>query len=147
MRPSASRTARRAAKSVLCEATVLPRGKIARSRFPFLLRCGDCIAIEKRPEDGLLAGLWQFPNVPDHLDETAALAEAKRRGVTAKALVSRVSRSHIFTHVKWDMRAYCIDCESRSPEFVWVDFPTLERDYALPSAFSQFFDVIKKQEA
>ena len=113
----------------------------------FLLHCGDCVAIEKRPEDGLLAGLWQFPNVPDHLDETAALAEAKRRGVAAKALVSRVSRSHIFTHVKWDMRAYCIDCESRSPEFVWVDFPTLEHDYALPSAFSQFLDVIKKREA
>ena len=43
-------------------------------RTVFILQCDEKYALEKRPGKGLLAGLWQFPNVTGHLDTAQALA-------------------------------------------------------------------------
>ena len=107
----------------------------------FLLRCGDCTAVRKREETGLLAGLWEFPNVPGHLTETEAVAQAERWGAHPQELRSSVHRSHIFTHVEWEMLCYCLRCGEMPPEFVWADEAALQSEIALPSAFRMFRDV------
>ena len=38
------------------------RAKRAEDYTVFCLRCGDRLAVERRPEHGLLAGLWELPN-------------------------------------------------------------------------------------
>lgn len=40
----------------------------------FFLQCGGQYAVRKRPETGLLAGLWELPNVEGTLDAQQALA-------------------------------------------------------------------------
>lgn len=45
-----------------------------------LLRQGK-IALRRRPEDGLLAGLWEFPNVDGILDEKGAPAAVQAWGL------------------------------------------------------------------
>ena len=107
----------------------------------FLLRCEDCTALRRRGEAGLLAGLWEFPNVPGHLSPEAAVAQAEAWGVQPRELELSLERKHIFTHVEWEMRCYRLRCGAMPPDFVWADRETLLREAALPTAFRMFRDV------
>ena len=73
-------------------------------RTVFLFRCGDQYALERRPDKGLLAGLWQFPNVAGQLDTRQALAQAERWGLRPREIQREVFRKHIFTQRQWKMK-------------------------------------------
>lgn len=108
------------------------------SRTVFLLFCGDAVAVEKRPSKGLLAGLWQFPNVVGHLevDQAMELLESWGCGGQVKQYVEK---THIFTHIQWNMSAYTVEITEKAEQFHWVTKAQLERDIALPTAFKQFW--------
>ena len=117
------------------------RAKKARRRETltvFVLRCGDRIALRRRPDSGLLAGLWEFPNVPGHLDAAAAVARAEAWGVQPLDIERELRRSHVFTHVEWDMRCFCLRCAKAPEDFVWAGREELDGTYALPTAFRMF---------
>ena len=119
------------------------RAKKARRREEltvFLLRCGERTAVRKRAQRGLLAGLWEFPNVPGHLPPEAALAQAQAWGVQPRELEREMRRTHVFTHVEWDMRCYAIACAGTPDGFVWADGAQLAGEIALPTAFRQFIE-------
>jgi len=110
----------------------------------FLLRCGDLTALRRRADSGLLAGLWEFPNVPGHLSPGEAVAQAERWGVRPRDLEQSLRRTHVFTHVEWDMQCYLIRCGAAPDRFVWAAREPLAREYALPTAFRMFRDVESK---
>lgn len=114
-----------------------------------LLRCGERWALRRRAETGLLAGLWEWPNVPGTLDAQAALALAAAWGCEPTELERELRRGHVFTHVEWDMRGWYLRCAAAPEErgLVWVTAEELEQTYALPSAFRQFWDAIRGEEA
>ena len=62
------------------ELPVRSRTKVRRceDRTVLIIRDGDRVAIRKRPQKGLLAGLYELPNVEGHLDEDEVLALVKR---------------------------------------------------------------------
>ena len=107
----------------------------------FLLRCDGLTALRRRPDGGLLAGRWEFPNGPGHLSPEAALRTAEAWGVQPREFVLSLRRSHIFTHVEWDMQCYLLRCAAAPEGFVWADRAALEGEYALPTAFRMFRDV------
>ena len=100
-------------------------------RSVLILRCGEQIALRKRPNKGLLAGLWELPNVAGILSAQAALDLAAELGTQPVELVKTLTRRHIFTHVEWELHGFEIECRAQSPELVWQ---TAE-DAALPTAF------------
>jgi len=106
----------------------------------FLLRCGDKLAIEKRPVRGLLAGLWQLPNVEGPLTAEQAAKQASDWGCEPHDLLSMRQKKHIFTHITWEMEGFELRCGREDPRFVWVAPGELEQDYALPTAFRQFLE-------
>ncbi|MDO4845244.1 MAG: A/G-specific adenine glycosylase [Oscillospiraceae bacterium] len=101
----------------------------------FLLRCGDLIALRKRPATGLLAGLWEYPNVPGMLTVEAALRQAEDWGAHPTAPETVAEATHIFTHVEWKMRAVTIHCRSTPGRFTWATPEEREQKYAVPTAF------------
>ena len=50
-------------------------------RTVLVIQDGAGTAIRKRPDTGLLAGLYELPNVEGHLTEKAALARVKAMGL------------------------------------------------------------------
>ena len=119
------------------------RAKKARRRETltvFVLRCGERIALRRRPDSGLLAGLWEFPNVPGCLDAPAAIAQAEAWGVRPRELQREMRRTHVFTHVEWDMRCWFLRCGAPAAGFVWATPEELADAYALPTAFRMFRD-------
>ncbi len=106
----------------------------------FMLTCCDAAAIRQRPKRGLLAGLWELPNVPEALNEQQALDRAAEWGARPARLLKSVARTHVFTHMIWDMTCYFIECAARPEAFVWADGKTIAEVYAVPSAFRMFFE-------
>lgn len=110
-------------------------------RTVFLLRCGDLVAVEKRAPKGLLAGLWQLPNLDRLLDETGVGVWATEQGLGDTELRRARDGRHIFTHITWEMRCYTLSCEHAAPQFTWVTPEQLRGEVSLPTAFRQFLDL------
>lgn len=108
----------------------------------FLFSCDGKIAIQKRPEAGLLAGLWQFPNLPGTLELEEALRAASDWGLKPKEIYYQTEKTHIFTHICWEMRGYYLEVCCRAGQFTWLTPEEIRRGAALPTAFRQFFEVI-----
>ena len=104
----------------------------------FLLHCGEKWAVRKRGDQGLLAGLWEFPNVPGFLGAQEAVSQAEAWGCRPRELLKSVEKIHIFTHIRWEMTGYYIACDEEAPGFLWVTETQLDREISLPTAFRQF---------
>lgn len=112
----------------------------AEEKTVFVLECDGALAVRKRESRGLLAGLWEFPNVPGLLDTDAALRAAEGFGVHPSDLLKMTERTHIFTHVEWNMRCYYLRCRTQSAAFKWAQKAQLETEVALPTAFRMFYE-------
>lgn len=121
-------------------------------RTVFLLRQGDRVLLHKRPDKGLLAGLYEFPNVPGALSEKAA-------GQALNGLLPMLSLSsgklqkeedavHVFTHIKWEMKAYGGTVQNETsalPEgYSWADKNAFLNECSVPSAFGKWNPFSKK---
>ena len=105
----------------------------------FILRCDGYYAVTKRPEKGLLAGLWQLPDVAGKLDAADALANLADLGVAVKDILRQTDKTHIFTHVQWNMRGYYMDVKEAVGDYLWLTPEKIDSDAALPTAFRQFW--------
>ena len=131
--------------------TELPlRAKKAKRRVEemtvYLLVRGDEVALRKRDENGLLAGLWEFPHVPGKLSESDAAAPLSDWGLTAKNWEKTLTARHIFTHVEWRMTGYVVAVAGENSGFVWVNREELEK-FAVPSAFAKFLTEARNELA
>ena len=106
----------------------------------FLLQCGEKLALCKRADSGLLASLWQLPNVEGTFSVKQAIAYAEKIGVQPYEVISRVEKQHIFTHIRWEMTGYTLRCREMPDTFVWANETEIFEKYALPTAFRQFLE-------
>ena len=106
----------------------------------FILSSQGKFALEKRPAKGLLASMWQFPNVFGHLEPSDAIAYLETIGLRPRALSRQLERSHIFTHIQWQMRGFFIEVAESGGEFTWMTEEMVESNAALPTAFRQFWE-------
>lgn len=105
----------------------------------FILRCEGRYALVKRPDRGLLAGMWQFPHMPGILELPEAL---EALGENVKEVYRQVDKNHIFTHIEWKMRGFYLETAGKSEKFQWFTPEEIEENAALPTAFRQFWEVL-----
>nr|WP_326185566.1 A/G-specific adenine glycosylase [uncultured Oscillibacter sp.] len=111
----------------------------------FLFRRDGRVALRKRPATGLLAGLWEFPNVEGALTEDSAPAQVAAWRLEPKAWQKKLTAKHIFTHVEWHMTGYTLEVAGDGPaEWVWVDAEELA-ERAVPSAFARYYGEAAEQ--
>lgn len=130
-------------------AEVLPAKRAKKERrieekTVFLLIRDGKAALRKRPKDGLLAGLWEFPNVEGALDEAAAGAVVSDWGLSPVDWQRCLTARHIFTHVEWHMTGYVLTVGGDGPaDFVWADRAGL-MERSVPSAFARYYEETKR---
>ncbi|RAQ28808.1 A/G-specific adenine glycosylase [Hydrogeniiclostridium mannosilyticum] len=114
----------------------------AEQKTVLLLCCGGRAAVRKRPQGGLLGGLWEFPCLDGALSAAEIAAWLEQQGAHAAHIERALSRKHIFTHVEWDMTAYRVSCpHAFQPDgggLVWATPEQLADEIALPTAFRRF---------
>lgn len=110
----------------------------------FLLETRDRIAIRKRAEKGLLAGLWEFPNLNGRMDAEDIRKQMEDWGIQNGEYEQAGKGKHIFSHVEWHMEGVKILLPEpvKLEDFLWVEKKELETVYALPSAFEIFRNIL-----
>lgn len=127
----------------------------------------------KRPNKGLLAGLYELPNVEGYLDEMQvreAVVSLLKGRLKENALVSEEisgngpketevlsklncriesveeigSGKHIFTHVEWHMKGYEVVVFAQFLKDFY-DFQKIHQELAVPNAFSTFMKRIYEE--
>jgi len=110
-------------------------------RRVYLIVRDRCVALRRRPDKGLLAGLWEYPNEladgQDHLKLWALERAPSQPAGTGK---------HIFTHIEWRMNGVLVFPEGDElPEgWVWADRRELQTIYAVPNAFRAFEGTVQQ---
>ena len=118
------------------------KGRKTEEMTVFILSCDGKYALQKRPDKGLLASLWQFPNCPEKLAADRAVAQAEAWGLKPRELLRQVERQHIFTHIQWEMRGIYMEVSECAGDFVWLSPEEIRTNAALPTAFRQFWEEI-----
>ncbi len=138
-------------------------------RTVLILKSDDTVGIRKRPNKGLLAGLYELPNVEGHLAREEALTLIKEWGYAPLHIQPLEKAKHIFSHVEWDMIGYAVKIEEpqeilgtqetpgtqktlNTPALLFVNAEHAMETYAIPSAFAAYAEYmnielgIKKRE-
>ena len=82
----------------------------------FLLVKNDKIALEKRPAQGLLAGLWGFPAMEGHLKKKEAEEALQAIGLIPAKLHALPAAQHIFSHITWQMVGWHVELAETSSD-------------------------------
>ena len=106
----------------------------------FILSCDGRYALEKRPDSGLLAGLWQFPNAKGKLEIPQAMEVVQSMGLRPREIIKQIERKHIFTHIRWEMRGIYLEVAEPTQNFAWLTAEQIQTEAALPTAFRQFWE-------
>ena len=106
----------------------------------FILSCDGRYALEKRPGKGLLAGLWQFPNVSGKQEIPQVMAYLESLGLQVRQLYRESDRKHIFTHIQWNMRGIYLETANQAGPYQWFTPDEINTQAALPTAFRQFWE-------
>lgn len=123
-------------------------------RTVLILRDDDKVAIRKRPAKGLLAGLYELPNMEGHLTPEQVLALVKDMGYAPIRIQKLEDARHIFSHIEWHMCGYAIRVEEpamkqdtpghgtaeenameKNTDLLFVEAEDAKERYAIPSAF------------
>ena len=109
-------------------------------RTVYIVTDGQNILLHRRPAEGMLAGLWEFPGWPD---------EDSPRGLDPDTLPcdilfqrEAVQAQHVFTHRVWEMRGVRVQVEGMNWQELDEDYRWIPREelknFALPSAMRAF---------
>lgn len=118
----------------------------------FLLRIHDQehMLIRKRPNKGILAGLYEFPNFSYTSEEEAqnqALSFIKSLDFVPIQVSKLPLHRHIFTHKEWIIEGLDIFIETppstpqKKEEYIWANMVDITNFYTIPSAFSPYLKI------
>ncbi len=122
-------------------------------RTVLLIEQDGKFAIAKRPKRGLLADLWEFPNLPGEKKRAEVLALCKNAGLSPKSVRRMKAARHIFTHIEWQLTGWHIrraddaaqSGEKRAaygssplPPLTWATSRELSEPYSIPTAFKAY---------
>ena len=116
------------------------------NRTVFVLESTRGIALKKRPDKGLLAGMYELPAAEGCLGGKEAEQFIKSLGYHPVRIREIEESKHIFSHIEWHMKAYHalvddISDPSGEDPANGIFFVTKEErreGYALPSAFKAY---------
>ena len=120
------------------------------NRTVFVIQDGEYTAIRQRPDKGLLAGLYELPNLSGHLSQEEALEYVRNLGLVPLYIEKLPDAKHIFSHIEWRMQAYRIRVSSLEQtdekEIIFADKEQTGKQYAIPSAFGAYSNYIKEEK-
>lgn len=126
------------------------KGRRIEKRTILIFRDNDKTAIRKRPDTGLLAGMYEFPGREGHLKQAEVIEYAKEAGLMPVRVKRLGSAKHIFSHVEWHMIGYEIVVdelerqmkksggEEGEADVIFAGLKELKEKYPMPSAFEAY---------
>jgi len=141
----------------LGEQEVIPAPKTLRTKsitaVVAVIRSGGRVLIQRRPEKGLLAGLWEFPGGKVERGESlrAALERELREELELEIKTARplITVRHAYTQYRVTLHAFEVETAfpfkkpARALPFRWVSLSSLDK-YPFPSGSLKIIRALKK---
>ena len=126
-------------------------------RTILVFRDNEKTAVRKRPDTGLLAGMYEFPGREGHLKQAEVIEYAKGLGLMPVRVKRLGKAKHIFSHVEWHMVGSEVIVDeleknmkgsgkkrgqdkgkSAPGEILFAGLSELKEHYPMPSAFEAY---------
>lgn len=113
-------------------------------RTVLVIRDGEKALLHRRPARGLLAGMYEFPNLQGRLTREEVTAYVGSMGMVPLKVEPLEDARHIFSHIEWHMAGYMVrvaqldDMEGQKEGYVFAQAEVSEEKYAIPSAFAKY---------
>ncbi len=109
-----------------------------------ILEQGSRVGIRKRGSSGLLADLYELPNVEGYLEAEALASSFGLEPGNILQVEPLPEARHIFSHVEWHMKGYRVLFAGEFPrEYMAVEKGDLQTVYPLPNAFAAYRKLIR----
>ena len=138
------------------------KGRRVEQRTVLVIRDSGRAAIRRRPNRGLLAGLYELPNYPGYLEQDDVVRLVKELGFSPIRIQKLEEARHIFSHVEWQMQGYLVlveevenektpypeqklaeqkmayDRETETQRLLFIEPEKTEKEYPMPAAFAAY---------
>lgn len=116
-----------------------------------VIQDAERVALRRRPERGLLAGMYEFPSLEGHCEEAEVSAYLKKIGLLPIRIRKLPPSKHVFTHREWHMTGYLIRVDELAVKgtgqelqgFVFVEPEQTRTNYPIPSAFAAYAERVE----
>lgn len=120
-----------------------PKPRKIEEKTVLIIRDGEKVLLHQRPQHGLLAGMYEFPNLAGHVSRQEATAYVERLALLPLKVEPLEQAKHIFSHVEWHMTGYMIrvaqlESQQAGEGYVFADAELSEEKYAIPAAFARY---------
>ena len=118
----------------------------------FLIYYQGGLVLRRRPDEGLLAGLYEYPNADGTLDSSEIPSYLRTLGFSAVQVRPLPAAKHIFTHKEWHMTGWEILADEweeftsgkpKGQELFLASSSDLRDVYSIPSAFAKYTSLIR----
>ena len=113
-------------------------------RTIYVIETKEGVLVRKRPPEGLLAGLWEFPSQ----EGWQSMEEAQSYVQIPCEIVELGEAKHIFSHIEWRMIGYYCRLQHKpslcGEECVAVPWERLTKEDSVPSAFETYRKAAEK---
>lgn len=118
------------------------------------------VALHRRADKGLLAGMYEFPMIEGHRSEGEVIDYLEKLGISPLRIQRLEASKHIFTHKEWHMIGYQVRADElmkegacglaadgRQPgeghDYIFIDPEETKNRYPIPSAFAAYADYME----
>lgn len=137
-------------QDIIMELPVKKKAKARRieEKTVLIIKDGEQMALHKRDSKGLLAGMYELPNVEGYLSEKEIIAYVKQMGYEPIRVQKTCDAKHVFSHVEWHMRGYIVFLQAKEyanvehEKWIFIEPSETKKQYAIPSAFVKYMDYL-----
>ena len=133
-----------------------PKSRRIEDKTVLVLVSDNQAALRKRPAKGLLAGLYELPNLEGYLNSEQVLDYVNAEGLSAIRIQALPAAKHIFSHIEWHMAGYVVKVEEPEQQendasdshdspgkLFFVEKQQMEEKYSIPAAFAAYTEYFK----
>jgi adenine-specific DNA glycosylase len=122
------------------------RPRTVEEKTILVIRDENRTAIRKRPDRGLLAGMYEFPSMEGFCTAEEVTAYLAQNGIRTLRIQPLAEAKHIFTHKEWHMKGYMVRVDELdhgapgkdSKNWLYIHPEETRDGYPIPSAFSAY---------
>ena len=111
-----------------------------------LLLDGSGVALHKRPDKGLLAGMYEFPMLEGWQKRKDVLKFCEQTGLAPLHIQELPDAKHVFSHVEWHMKGYVVrvdelrqqNMDETDQQWIFAEPAEAGERYPIPSAFAVY---------
>lgn len=125
--------------------------RTAEEKTVLIIRDENRVALHKRPAEGLLAGMYEFPVMEGYYTAEEVAGYLQKNGLKSIRITPLGKAKHIFTHKEWHMTGYMVrvdELERDLPgeavrDWIYAEPWETQQRYPIPSAFEAYAKYIK----